>query len=35
MPAPSRIKRYAGHALVDGIPFHLPVVCRESALFAV
>ena len=34
---PSRIKRYAGrHALVDGIPFHLPVVCRESpALFAI
>lgn len=36
MGIPSRILRAAGrHALVDGIPFQLPVYCRESpALFA-
>jgi len=37
MSVPSRILRATGrHALVDGIPFQLPVYCRESpALFAV
>jgi hypothetical protein len=37
MGVPSRIKRYAGRfALVDDIPFHLPVACSESpALFAI
>jgi hypothetical protein len=36
MSVPARITEYAGrHALVDGIPFKLPVSCRESpALFA-
>jgi hypothetical protein len=37
MGVPSRIQRYAGrYALVDDIPFHLPVACSESpALFAI
>jgi len=37
MGVPCRILRYAGrYALVDGIPFDLPVACRESpALFAI
>lgn len=37
MAIPKRIQRQEGrHALVDGIPFALPVVCRNSpALFAV
>ena len=37
MSAPSRVLRAAGrHALVDGIPFPLPVYCKDSpALFAV
>lgn len=37
MGKPKRLDRQAGrHALVDGIPFELPVFCRESpALFAV
>jgi hypothetical protein len=37
MGEPARLQEQAGrHALVDGIPFHLPVVCRRCpALFAV
>jgi hypothetical protein len=37
MGVPARIERYAGrHALVDNIPFHLPVACSDSpALFAI
>ncbi|NWJ41283.1 MAG: acetoacetate decarboxylase family protein [Geothrix sp.] len=37
MGVPSRVLRATGrHALVDGIPFQLPVLCEESpALFAV
>lgn len=31
MSIPRRLKRYEGrYALVDGIPFHLPVYCRKS-----
>jgi len=37
MGIPRRVQRYTGrHALVDGIPFQLPVACQNSpALFAV